>query len=276
MKQENKRGNSSSFLAIPYERLNNLIVIAPQKIVCKVEGILAKLDRPSRQGSGNIHVVKLKNANAIDLAKVLVQLTGTKISSKTNSSRELISSDIKIVAYKATNSLIITSSPEEFKTILSIIKKLDIPRKQVFIEAMIVEVSGENSLSFGINWQAMGRIGAKGSESFLMGNINGGIGTTFSEIKQTITNVSSVSPFSFGIISFPFTYDTNNDGIISPDERFYNIGSLIHAAATKNLVNIISRPQLTVLENEEASVVVAENRPFQTKIETTNNQDYAN
>lgn len=164
MKQENKRGNSSSFLAIPYERLNNLIVIAPQKIVCKVEGILAKLDRPSRQGSGNIHVVKLKNANAIDLAKVLVQLTGTKISSKTNSSRELISSDIKIVAYKATNSLIITSSPEEFKTILSIIKKLDIPRKQVFIEAMIVEVSGENSLSFGINWQAMGRIGAKGSD----------------------------------------------------------------------------------------------------------------
>ncbi|WP_459892201.1 type II secretion system secretin GspD [Desulfothermus okinawensis] len=276
MRIENKKGNIASFLAIPYNRLNSVVVVAPENVIAKVEGLIVKLDKPAPEGSGNIHVVKLKNANAVDLAKVLVQLAGTKISGKANVSKQIISRETKVVADKATNSLIITSTPEEFKTISKIIEKLDVPRKQVFIEAMIVEVSGENNFSFGINWQAMGKIGSKGHESFLMGNINGGIGTTFDEVKQTITNVSSLAPFTFGIISFPFTYDANNDGIISSDERFYNAGSLIHAASTKNNVNIISRPQLTVMENEDASVIVAENRPFQTKIETTDTQDYAN
>ena len=276
MRVENKKGNMASFLAIPYERLNNLVVVAPANIIAKVEGLIVKLDKPAPEGTGNIHVVKLKNASAIDLAKVLVQLAGTKVSGKDKVAKQIISREIKVVADKATNSLIITSTPEEFKTISKIIEKLDIPRKQVFIEAMIIEVSGENSFNFGINWQAMGKIGSEGHESFLMGNINGGIGTTFDEIKQTITNISTLAPFTFGIISFPFTYDANNDGVISSDERFYNAGSLIHAASTKNQVNIISRPQLTVMENEEASVIVAENRPFQTKIETTDTQDYAN
>lgn len=273
---ENQKGNNTSFLAIPYERLNSLVVVATQEVIAKVEGLIEKLDRPAPEGTGNIHVVKLKYGSAVDLAKVLVQLAGTKISDKSKVSKEVISREIKVVADKGTNSLIITSTPEEFRTIQNIIEKLDIPRKQVFIEAMIMEVSGENSFNFGINWQAMGKIGPKGDESFLMGTINSGIGSTFDEIKSTITNMSTLSPFTFGIISFPFTYDSNNDGVISSDERFYNAGSLIHAAASKNQVNIISKPQLTVMENEDASVIVAENRPFQTKIETTNDQDYAN
>ena len=55
----------------------------------------------------------------------------------------VLSKDIKVVADKSTNSLVVTARPDEFEALSNIVAKLDVVRKQVFIEALIMEVSSE-------------------------------------------------------------------------------------------------------------------------------------
>ncbi len=275
IKQKKQEGKNVVFVAVPYSRLNALMILSDEDFLRRAEGIISKLDRPVEAGKGNIHVVKLENASAKDLASVLDKLVGAKVSvGKGKVGKAIISKETKIVADKATNSLVITASKEEFKKIENIIKKLDVPRKEVFVEAVIMEVSSDNSLNFGINWQGGGAPGSGNSKSVLFGAANGVVGTTFDALKKKLA--LSSTGLAFGVLSFPFTYDANQDGTIEPNEHFFSLGSFINAAKNSNSVNIVSTPQLTVMENEEASVVVAENRPFQTKIETTDNKDYAN
>jgi general secretion pathway protein D len=273
--EKKKEGKSATFIAIPYERLNSVLVLTSPEFLNEAENMVQKIDQPIETGKGNIHVVKLNNASAEKLAQVLDKLVGAKVTSaKGKTGKAIISKETKIVADKSTNSLVITASKEEFEKIQNIIKKLDVSRKEVFVEAVIMEVSNENSLNFGINWQGGGDPGKGNGQSVLFGAANGAVGTTFDELKKRL--MLSSSGLAFGVLSFPFTYDANHDGTIEPDEHYFSLGSFIHASKDSNNVNIVSTPQLTVMENEEASVVVAENRPFQTKIETTNDNDYAN
>ncbi len=275
-REESRRGITSPFIVVPYNRLNMIIVLASSSIMEQVERLIKKIDVPSSRGGGDIHVIRLQNALAEDLAKVLSGLAGAEVGNKATGTRKaIISRETRVVADKATNSLIVTASPEEFSTIEGIIKKLDVPRKEVFIEALVMEVSGESSFNWGINWQGIGNIGGGRSSSIMMGAINGAMGSSTGDVVENLLTQSNYSRFTFGILSFPFSYDINHDGVISSNERFYNLGSFIRATRTNNRVDIISHPQLMVLENQEATVVVAENRPFQTKIETTDNQNYA-
>ena len=71
----------------------------------------------------------------------------------------VLSKDIKVVADKSTTSLVVTARPDEFEALSNIVSKLDVVRKQVFIEALIMEVSSEASFSFGINWAVGGNTG---------------------------------------------------------------------------------------------------------------------
>ncbi len=275
IKEKIKEGKHVTFVVVPYKRLNSIMILTNNELLNKVEGIISKIDQPISSDKGNIHVVKLNNANAAELAGVLDKLVGAKVSTvKGKTGKAIISKETKIVADKSTNSLIITASKQEFDKIESIIKKLDVPRKEVFVEAVIMEVSNDNTLNFGINWQGGGSPGSGSSKSVMFGAANGVVGSTFAEIKKRL--LLSSSGLAFGVLAFPFTYDANGNGIIDPSEHYFSLGSFIDAAKNSNSVNIVSTPQLTVMENEEASVVVAENRPFQTKVEIGDKNDYAN
>ncbi len=275
VKEKSKEGKNIPFVVVPYERLNSIMILTNEDFLRKVEDIISKIDKPIESGGGNIHVVKLNNASAQDLAQVLDKLIGAKVSTgKGKAGKAVISKETKIVADKSTNSLIITASKEEFDKMENIIKKLDVPRKEVFVEAVIMEVSDDDSLNFGINWQGGGAPGSGDGKSVMFGSANGLVGTTFDALKKKL--MLSSSGLAFGVLSFPFTYDANRNGIIEPSEHYFSLGSFVQASKDSNSVNIVSTPQLTVMENEEASVVVAENRPFQTKIEIKDDNDYAN
>ena len=58
---------------------------------------------------------------------------------------------MKISADKATNSLVIVASQADYRNLVRVIEKLDIPRRQVFVEAVIMEVNLDRNAEFGIN-----------------------------------------------------------------------------------------------------------------------------
>jgi general secretion pathway protein D len=252
-KQVKGRRAAPPLRILSYGRINMIIVLADRQSTQMVKALVKTLDQPTPKGAGNIQVVYLANAQAEELAKVL---TGLPAKADPKGKQPVISTDVKIVADKATNSLVITAKPEEFQVLEPIIFKLDIPRKQVYVEALIMEVRATLQLSVGVDWVGAGEtdlpLGADDGVAF------GGSRTSGASVLDEAGNLALPSGLTAGVVSFPVTIG----GI-----TFTNLAALITAAQTDNNFNVIATPQLMTLDNEEASVVVAENIPFSTRVD---------
>jgi general secretion pathway protein D len=238
---------------LSYERINVIIVLADRQNTQMIKALVKTLDQPTPKGAGNVQVVYLANAQAEELAKVL---TGLPTKPQAKGEQPIISTEVKIVADKATNSLVITAKPEEYSVLEPIIQKLDIPRKQVYVEALIMEVRATLQISVGVDWIGAGKtdlpFGADDGVAF------GGSRTSGVSPLDEFGNLALPSGLTAGVVSFPVTIG----GI-----TFSNLAALITAGQTDNNFNIIATPQLMTLDNEEASVVVAENIPFSTRVD---------
>jgi general secretion pathway protein D len=238
---------------LSYDRINVLIVLADRQNTQMIRALVKTLDQPTPKGAGNIQVVYLENAQAEELAKVL---SGLPTKPQAKGEQPIISTDVKIVADKATNALVITAKPEEYQVLEPIIQQLDIPRKQVYVEALIMEVRATLQISVGVDWTVAGETGLPlGADD---GVAFGGSRTSGASVFDQFGNLALPTGLSAGVVSFPVTIG----GV-----TFTNLATLITAAQTDNNFNIISTPQLMTLDNEEASVVVAENIPFSTRVD---------
>ena len=253
LKQVKGRRAGPPLRILSYERINMIIVLADRQNTQMVKTLIKTLDQPTPKGAGNIQVVYLANAQAEELAKVL---TGLPAKADPKGKQPVLSTEVRIVADKATNSLVITAKPEEFQVLEPIILKLDIPRKQVYVEALIMEVRATLTMSLGIDWTLADETGLPlGADD---GVVFGGSRTSGTSVVDQAGRLAIPSGLTAGVVSFPATIG----GI-----TFSNLAALITAAQTDNNFNIISTPQLMTLDNEEASVVVAENIPFSTRVD---------
>src|SRR5205823_178595 len=117
----------------------------------QVKDLIRKLDSKvsANQGGSKIHVIYLQFADAEQVAQTLNNLAAgggarpptTPISGASPGvTAQLFEGSIKISADKPTNSLVITGTPTDFLTINRVIAKLDVPRDQVYVEAIIMEI----------------------------------------------------------------------------------------------------------------------------------------
>jgi general secretion pathway protein D len=252
-----RRATTAPLKIVPDERINVLITLADRQQTLMIENLIETLDQPTPKGAGNIQVVYLENAEAEELAKVLSGLP-EKGAKKPGAKQPIISTEVKIVADKATNSLVITAKAEEFQVLQPIIEKLDIPRKQVFVEALIMEISTTESLSIGVDWTVGDQTTIRSRDGVVFGGSNtGGI-----SLVDEAGNLSLPSGMTLGAIAFPFNFSFGGTQIVVD-----SLTALVNAAETHDEFKIISTPQLMTLDNEEATVVVAENIPFSTRVD---------
>jgi len=239
----------------------------------QVRSLVDKLDRAgSELASGNIHVVYLKNADAIKLANTLRaalssnagglatagapgatapggMAAGSAVATNMPTTGGQIQADI------ATNSLVITAPEPQYRQLRAVIDSLDQRRAQVLVESLIVEVDSAKESQFGIQWQN------------LMGSSNktiGLLGTNFA--TNNLLNLSS-NP-SAGAVGQGL-----NIGTARQVDGKYLMTSLANFLQTTGGSNILSRPSLLTLDNEEAKIVVGQNVPFVTGQYTNNNSN---
>ncbi len=233
------------------ERTNSLIILASENDTRKVRELINLLDREIPRSEGDIHVYYLQNANAEDLVTVLKAIpTETKEGDKKGVA-PVISKDVQIVADKATNSLVINAKKSDYVVLEDVIRKLDITRRMVYIEALIMEVSVTKSFDVGVQWGFGKDIGTfNGSDVGAAGGTNLGLsGLT----NDDGTAISFPSGLSMGVLG---------DTITIGDVIFPSISAVINAYKSDNDVHILSTPQIMTTDNEEAEIVVAENRAF--------------
>ncbi|MEJ2478120.1 MAG: secretin N-terminal domain-containing protein, partial [Desulfobacterales bacterium] len=119
------------------ERTNTVIVLASEVEMARVRQLIDFLDRETPRGKEKIRVYYLEYANAEEIAKVLQNLpskeaTQTKGKGATGATgAPLLAGKVNITADKATNSLVITASSDDYTVVEEVIKKLDIPRPMV-------------------------------------------------------------------------------------------------------------------------------------------------
>ncbi len=251
-------GGPARLNVVPEERTNSLIVLAEPQFVSQIKALLARLDAPNQVEQGNLRVYKLQHADAENLSKVLNELF-TKGASANGGDKgqaaPAISGGFNFVADKTTNSLLVTAAPEDFSFVDQVVGKLDTARKQVYVEALIMEVSTDKSVSFGVNLNVANKQKALGDSKY------GGLvfGSSNPSGYESLYNASGafVPPAggSLGALAFPVKIG---------DVVYSNLQAMVSAAKSDNSFNIIATPQLMTLDNEEATITVAENRPYLT------------
>lgn len=263
-KKEGGGINSGSIKVVPYERVNGIIVLANSSEMGRIKSLIEMLDTKVERASGNIHVYYLQNATAEEMTKVLNVLPEKQQQGEKNTGKAAaISKDVNVMADPETNALIITASKDEYAVLAEVIKKLDIPRRMVYLEALIMEVDADHTLDFGVEWAGAGEY--SDSTGVVATGFSGSDGYSLIEGIDP-TDPSLPAGFSFGVLK---------QGIELGGVTFPNIAAVLRAVRTDNDVNVISTPQILTMDNKKAEISVGEQVPFITSQNTTaSEQDY--
>jgi general secretion pathway protein D len=267
---------------IAEERTNKLIVIAGARSFSRVLELIRQLDVPA--GGGGVNVYYLQNAKAEDVATTLQSLaqgvaarrtTGTTTPSAIGGyvppapplaaggaaqgapTAELFSGEVKITADKTTNSLVIIASASDYRNLTKVIEKLDVPRREVLVEAVIMEVSLQDQLKLGVSAHAGTVINdvtfrnASGPAPLVFGSELGGLNSI-----AGISGLATLSGFLAGLQGPPITVP--GIGLTLP-----SFAVVLNALQTSSDVNVISTPHVTMVDNTEGEITVGQNVPFQ-------------
>ncbi|MGZ8474358.1 MAG: type II secretion system secretin GspD, partial [Candidatus Deferrimicrobiaceae bacterium] len=254
------RGNAPKF--IPDTRTNILLILAGKDAIDDILDLIAKLDIPTPENTGKINVYYLETADAEEVAKVLANLTEKRPGAAAPAPgqpatiRGVITAEleggVKITADKATNSLIIIASLNDYQTLVDVIKKLDIRRRQVYVEALIMEISLDKARDLGVEFRGA-------AETRNNGAVLGGTNFDFAgNLNELLASLASGNPLLFSGTGFIAAGIAGN--VTLPDgTEIPAITAVLRAAQTRDNVNILSSPHLLTLDNKEAEIIVAEN-----------------
>jgi general secretion pathway protein D len=157
--------------------------------------------------------------------------------------------EVRITADPSTNALIINASPQDYETLKQVIVQLDVRRRQVYVEAIVMEVRLSTQRALGIEMQ-----GAAGTgNGILLGRVN----------FRNLNAFSDPTGAALGSISGLLAAAASNQTIRLPNGTVVPAQQLIITAAEgNNDVNILSAPNIVTTDNQEAEIVVGQNVPF--------------
>ena len=241
----------------PDPRSNSLLLRSTNPAeITRMRTLIANLDVPAR-APGNVRVVYLRNAEAVKIAETLRALLAADARPAPGALGQPVAAAPAasfIQADPATNSLIISAPENVYNSMRSVIDQLDARRAQIYLEALIAEVSTAKAAEFGIQFQSLTGAGAGVNSTSVIGGTNFST-TPGSNIFNAARNLAAVgSGFNIGVIRGRITLP----GI----GEILNLGVLARALEASGDANILSTPNLVTLDNEEAKIIVGQNVPF--------------
>lgn len=243
---------------------NSLIVAATQKEYERILYLVESFDSKSTVENTAPKIFYLKNSKAEDVEKVLSKVLGSMTTTTQNTQAQAAGAvKANISADKATNSIIAIGDQELYSNLATLIEKMDIPRRQVYVESLILETSLDQSNDFGVDWYGGGDLNGNGAVIGGSNNNAGLMGLAGAAVSGSGTP-SLPSGFSLGVIGDIISYN---------GMEFPSIGAFMSAITGVSGIGIVSNPQILTLDNEEAEVFVGENRPYLTSEKQDSNNN---
>lgn len=254
------------------ERTNQLIIVSNKRSFDKIKRMIEILDVPTTAG-GQIHVKFLEYADAEQLSGTLAALTNgnksvrnqrtkNRKATKGGNVAELLSGEVQITAHTPSNALVIVASPRDYLAVERVVELLDRPMKQVYVEAVILEIGLDTNrkIDLGVTALTGQELGGvipqsavdsglvENTKGVLLGNSNyGGLGAALGGPGGALGLIGPILSLPIGgsKISLPA------------------FALLLQATQTDSSINILSTPSIQTLNNEEAVIVVGDRVPFQ-------------
>ena len=255
------------------DRSNSLVIVATERAYLRILELIKRIDIP-QTGEGEIHVLALQHADATELTKTLNDIIGGSGGSAAPAAGPggrggqaapspsappagVFEGGVKVSADKATNSIVVTSSLRDYASLRLVIERLDQPRRQVFIEAVIMDLQLKRSDSFGVSFH--------GGAPFQADQPNDSVIFGGNKITNTIspvpTDPDALQGFALGVRGPGISGSQNflGTGISIPA-----FGTFIQALARTGDSDLLSTPHILALDNEDAEINVGDNIPLQT------------
>jgi general secretion pathway protein D len=257
------------------ERSNSLLLVSSEAAYLRVRALVQRLDVALDTTAGSsIHVYPLENAIAEELANTIngalqggqggaqPRPPGAPVNARPQQAPggrvdigATIEGQARVFADKPTNALVILSSGRDFVSLKDVIKKLDVPRRQVFIEALILEVQLSSDSTLGTSSHGGATLPGL-NDSLLLGGVQVG-------------NLRSISPASLatasgligGLIGAPLP-NSSNFGLGGVGNSIPSFGLLVQALATNANTNLLSAPHFIAIDNEKTEFSVGRNIPY--------------
>jgi general secretion pathway protein D len=252
------------------ERSNSVLISGDSAQRLRIATLIAHLDTPVENG-GDTQVIFLHYADAEKIApKLKEQMTGVVAVAGATGGAAAAALDrtTTIVAEPQTNALIITAPPKTMRSLKSIIDRIDIRRAQVLVEAIVVDVSTNNSADLGVNW--VGYSKEDGTQV--------PAGSFISPIGAANNNPYSIVDLAKAVQS-PGTATTVPNGATFAVGRLaaggLNFAAMIRALRSDANTNVLATPSALTMDNQEAEIKVAQEVPFITGQYTTNSSSTA-
>jgi general secretion pathway protein D len=262
-----RAGESRLTKILADERTNSLIILATERMYLRILEMLKYLDI-SMEGEGKIHVHHLQHTDAEEIASTLQSLVGGRGAAPAAGGKgatpaaggggavAIFEGNVAITAHKPSNALVITSSVHDYAALLHVIDTLDTERRQVFIEAVIMELSVDRSNTFGVSFHGgIPNVPTDDSVSvlgFRAANTIGGL-------QGMAANGEVLSGLAVGVQGPVISNSQQLVGLSLP-----GFGVAINAMAASGDANILSTPHLIASDNIEAEISVGQNVPLQT------------
>jgi general secretion pathway protein D len=255
-------GGTPPVQVIADTRTNSVLLSGASASRLQYKALIAHLDTPSAQG-GNTLVKYLNYADAMDLASKLQAQFGTAGSSGGGAARPpaaggaaaaaegAASGPVTIWADAGTNALVINAPERVRQDMLSVINQIDIPRLQVAVDAIIVELTQQKSAELGVTWA----VGNNGKAAGL---------TNFSGTTGGIVQLGQAAGGGSGTPSPNLIRDGLTLAVGKIADNGLSWASVVDALAGDADTNIVSTPHIVTLDNEEAEIKVGQEVPFVT------------
>ncbi|HTR44276.1 MAG TPA: type II secretion system secretin GspD [Thermodesulfovibrionales bacterium] len=265
-------GTPEESKAVADQRLNAVILFGDKGMRESMKSLITLLDTPSQEAQGRINVFFLENADATDLAKILETIIRGAQSprqpqpgaAQTPTPFEA-AGGITVTADKASNSLVVVASPADYQNLYQVIRQLDKRRRQVYVEAMIVEASVNKLRELGAQWRASATVGGKPIAI-------GGFGTIDNAaIQGIVQGLQGATVGGLGnFLTIPVSTVDQTTGL--PTTTVLSIPGfavLFNLNEFRDVVNVLSTPQILTSDNREAEILVGQNVPFISQSSTT-------
>ncbi len=243
---------------VPDERQNALIVVATEGIMEQVRDLIERLDAPTPYEANNLHVYELLNANAEAVAEALNNMIGNVAAGEGDTEAgpggrlRAFERQVSIATYEQTNALLITASPQDYKLLEHLISQLDTPQRQVYVEAIIMEVVINDNFELSVESAALNE-----SDFFALSNV------------VDLANVMSRGPLAMTGTGFTGGWIDGTTEITMPDgqggaitQQIPNIPLLMRALETMTELEVLSQPSLFAVDNEQSRIIVGQEVPF--------------
>ena len=255
------------------EQTNSLVIVGSNEGYLRLLEFLKRVDT-APAAEGRIHVLTLQNAVAEELAQTLTRmLSGTAAgggragrgaapaapaapAAAAGGNDGLFEGTVRVTADKATNSLIVTSSTRDYAQLRMVIDHLDRERRQVFIEAVIMDLTSDNANTLGLAYHGGATAPLFGQEDSI---ILGGF-----DAAESIGGPTQLQALALGVRGPDLQGTEGRIPILPPGVSIPAFGVALNAVAISQSSNVLSTPHIIAMDNTEAMINVGSNIPLQT------------